>query len=86
MSEYDAEVDGAEPEVFESGRNDQARQAQRRIDIQIRIADAQMITARAMEQNARYMLWSMIAATVASLACAAAIVAGVIVNLPRAPH
>ena len=62
------------------------RQMQRRMNVRIRAAEAQEIAARAMEKNARYMLWSVIIAVAASIVSAAAAVFVVFVNLPHAPH
>jgi len=67
---------------YEPTQRKQARQTQRRI----RNAEAQKIVARAMEKNARHMLWSVILASATTILTAAAAVLCVLVSLPRAPH
>lgn len=62
------------------------RQMQRRMNLRIRAAEAQEITARAMEKNARYLFWSVIIASASTIITAAAAVFGVFATLPRAPH
>ncbi len=59
------------------GQKRRARQAQRRMNVRTRSAEAQEITARAMEKNARYMLWSVAIACASTVVVAAAIIFGV---------
>jgi hypothetical protein len=65
------------------GQKRRSRQMQRRMNVRTRSAEAQEITARAMEKNARYMLWSVIIACVSTVVVAAAAVFGV---FARAAH
>jgi len=44
------------------------------------------MTARAIEKNARYMLWSVIIAVASTIVSAAAAVFVVFVSLPHSPH
>lgn len=71
---------------FEPGQRRRMRQMQRRMNVRIRAAEAQEIAARAMEKNARYVLWSVIIASAATIVTAAAAVFSVFANLSRAPH
>lgn len=65
------------------GQKRRARQAQRRMNVRTRSAEAQEITARAMEKNARYGLWSIIIACASTVIVAAAAIFGL---FARASH
>jgi hypothetical protein len=52
----------------------------------MRLAEAQMILARATEKNARYLLWSVILTCVSLGIAAAAAVLGVAYMLAHSPH
>jgi hypothetical protein len=69
----------------EPGPRRRMRQMQRRLNLQIRAAEAQKATSQAMEKNARYMLWSVIVASLSTLVAAAAVV-GVYLSIARAAH
>jgi hypothetical protein len=58
----------------------------RRANAQIRLAESQMILARATEKNAHYLLWSVILACVSLGIAAAAAVLGVAYMLAHSPH
>ena len=62
---------------YEPTQRKQARQTQRRI----RNAEAQKIVARAMEKNARYMLWAVIIAAISAIITTAGSVFNVLVSL-----
>ena len=59
------------------GQKRRARQAQRRMNVRTRSAEAQEITARAMEKNARYMLWSVSIACASTVVVALAVIFGI---------
>jgi hypothetical protein len=56
------------------------------MDVRIQAADAQKALARAMEKNARYMLWSIILACTTTILAVTTIVFEVFVGFPRPPH
>jgi hypothetical protein len=56
------------------------------MDVRMQAADAQKALARAMDKNARYMLWATMLACATTLLAVATIVFEVFVGFPRPPH
>jgi hypothetical protein len=82
----DPEIDDLSQDQYEPEQTTRSRQIQRRMDVRIQAADAQKALARAMEKNARYMLWSIILACTTTILAVATIVFEVFVGFPRPPH
>ena len=86
QSVNDSDGAGSAQGQFEYDQTDNVRQAQRRINLQIRSAEAQKAVAKAMEKNAFYMLLSVIIATASTIVAAAAAIYSVVANVPHVPH
>jgi hypothetical protein len=82
----DPEIGGLPRGQSEAGLPTRSQQIQRRMDARIQAAEAQKMLARAMEQNARYMLWSTLLASLTTILAVATIVFEVFVGFPRPPH
>jgi len=80
------EIGGLPRGQSEAGPPTRSQQIQRRMDARIQAAEAQKSLARAMEQNARYMLWSTLLACLTTILAVATIVFEVFVGFPRPPH
>jgi hypothetical protein len=79
QSSYEAEDHEAETEA------EPARGKQPRVNVEIQVAEAQRVAARATVRSARYMLWATIIATISTLISTAGAVY-VIATLSRTPH
>jgi len=69
---------------IESGRMRRIRLRQLRTDARARAAEAQDITVRIIERNARYSLWLIIIAGIATMITAAAVSFGIWANVSHA--
>jgi hypothetical protein len=66
--------------------SDGGRGKQPRVNVEIQVAEAQRVAARATVKSARYMLWAVIIATISTLISTAGAVYGVLANLPHTSH
>ena len=69
----------------ESGRMRRVRLRQLRTDAKKRAADAQDVTVRAIERNARYSLWLVIVAAISTMITAAVVGFSIWTGLTHAP-
>ena len=70
----------------DEARGDRSRRRQNRINAEIQAADAQKLAAESAVKNTRYLLWSVMLATLSTLICAASTVYVVWANVHHLPQ